>query len=75
MAASSSARSNPANRAFIVTTTNETQNMTCAMKIVQNPVATPRLRNSVSRDAPSTISGVDIGRKISRFVLDLPRNR
>ena len=30
--------------------------------------------NVVSSDAPRTISGVDIGRKISRFVPDRPRN-
>ena len=31
--------------------------------------------NRVSSDAPRTISGVAIGRKISRFVDDRPRNR
>ena len=30
---------------------------------------------SVSSDVPSTISGVAIGRKISRFVAPRPRNR
>ena len=30
--------------------------------------------NRVSSDAPSTISGVDIGRKMSRFVAARPRN-
>ena len=50
-------------------------NITCAMKIVPNPVTICRLRNSVSSDAPSTISGVDIGRKISMFVAPRPRNR
>ena len=30
--------------------------------------------NVVRSDAPRTISGVDIGRKISRFVADRPRN-
>ena len=49
-------------------------NMTWAMKIVPNPVTTCRLRNSVKSDAPSTISGVDIGRKISMFVAPRPRN-
>ena len=33
------------------------------------------LRNSVSSDAPSTISGVDIGRKTSMFVAPRPRKR
>ena len=32
------------------------------------------LRKSVSSEAPSTISGVDIGRKMSRFVEPRPRN-
>ena len=73
IAASSRWRSKPTRRAFTVTTTNEMQNITCAMKIVQKPVATPRLRNSASSDAPSTISGVDIGRKMSRFVAPRPR--
>ena len=31
--------------------------------------------NSVRSEAPSTISGVDIGRKISRFVTPRPRKR
>jgi hypothetical protein len=30
--------------------------------------------NVVSRDAPRTISGVDIGKKMSRLVDDRPRN-
>ena len=33
------------------------------------------MRNCASRAAPSTTSGVDIGRKISRFVDARPRNR
>ena len=37
---------------------------------LQRPIAT----NRVSSDAPSTISGVAIGRKISTFVVALPRN-
>ena len=34
------------------------------MKIVAKPVAIRALRNSVRSEAPRTISGVDIGRKI-----------
>ena len=50
-------------------------NMTWAMKIVANPVTMLRFRNSVRSDAPRTISGVDIGRKISMFVAPRPRKR
>ena len=49
-------------------------NITWAMKIVPNPVKIRMLRKSVSSEAPSTISGVDIGRKISMFVAPRPRN-
>ena len=49
-------------------------NITCAMKIVPNPVKIRVLRKSVSSEAPSTISGVDIGRKTSMFVAPRPRN-
>ncbi len=47
--------------------------MTCAITIVQKPVETPRLRKSVRSDAPSTTSGVVIGRKMKRFVAPRPR--
>ena len=61
-------------RAFTVTTTKLTMNITCAMKIVMKPArAAVVLRKSVRSDAPSTISGVDIGRKTSRFVEPRPR--
>src|SRR5215213_3806208 len=50
-------------------------NMMCAMRIVPKPVATLRLRNSVSSDAPITISGVVIGRKISRLSGPRPRHQ
>jgi hypothetical protein len=51
-------------------------NMTWAMKIVQNPSwkTAVVLRKSVRSDAPRTISGVDIGRKMRRFVLARPTN-
>ena len=77
MAASSRCRSNPIRRAFTVTTTKLTMNITCAMKIVQKPSwKTPLvLRNSVRRDAPSTISGVAIGRKTRTFVVERPTKR
>jgi uncharacterized protein YpmS len=75
IAASSRWRSKPCRRAFTVTTTKEMLNITCAMKIVQKPVATPRLRNSVSSDAPSTTSAVVIGTKTSRFVELRPTKR
>jgi hypothetical protein len=34
----------------------------------------PKFTNIVSKEAPSTISGVAIGRNIKRFVVDLPLN-
>ena len=77
MAASSRCRSNPIRRAFTVTTTKLTMNITCAMKIVQKPSwKTPLvLRNNVRRDAPSTISGAAIGRKTRTFVVERPTKR
>ena len=47
------------------------------MKIVTNPSwkTADVLMNNVRSDAPSTISGVDIGRKTSRFVAPRPRKR
>ena len=50
-------------------------NITWAMKIVQKPSwkTVVELRKSVSSDAPSTISGVDIGRNTRRFVPPRPR--
>ena len=50
-------------RAFTVTTTYETVNITCAMTIVAKPVLTDIVRNSASSAAPITTSGVDSGRK------------
>ena len=77
IAASSRWRSNPIRRAFTVTTTKLTMNITCAMKIVTNPswkIAVV-FRKSVRSDAPSTISGVAIGRKMSTFVAPRPTKR
>ena len=39
-----------------------------------SPGVIPKFKNIVSNDAPRTISGVAIGKKISKFVLDLPAN-
>jgi hypothetical protein len=58
-----------------VTTTKLMQNMMWAITMVQKPSGTPALRKSASSDAPSTTSGVAIGRKISRLVDARPRNR
>ena len=58
-----------------MTTTNEMQNITWAMTMVPKPRLTPRLRNRASSEAPSTTSGVAIGRKMVRFVAVRPRNR
>ena len=49
-------------------------NMMCAIRIVPKPSGTDMLRKSVSSEAPRTISGDDMGRKISRFVVPRPRN-
>src|SRR5262245_11452599 len=67
----------PVSRAFTVTTTNDRQNITCAISSVQNPTLPPDPldTNNASSDAPSTISGVAIGKKITRLVVDRPRNR
>src|ERR1051325_2948504 len=51
------------------------QNMMWAITIVQKPRKTFQLRKRVRSDAPSTISGDDIGRKMRRLVADLPRKR
>ncbi len=74
MAASSRWRSKPIRRAFTVTTAKLMQNMMWAIRIVQKPKTTFRLRNSVSSDAPRTISGVASGRKTSTFVAPRARN-
>jgi hypothetical protein len=74
MAASSRRLSNPARRAFTVTTTKLTVNRMCAMTMVAKPVATPALTNRVSSEAPMTTSGVAIGRNTSRLVEARPRN-
>src|SRR5262249_44471725 len=73
IAASSRWRSNPISRALTVTTAKLMQNITCAIRIVEKPNTTFRLRKRVSSDAPSTISGVDSGRKIRMFVPPRPR--
>ena len=74
IAASSRWRSKPIRRAFTVTTTKLTMNITCAMKIVTNPSWKTEvvLRNNVSSEAPRTISGVDIGRNTSTLVAPRP---
>src|SRR6478609_7327173 len=62
----------PASRDLTVTTTNDRQNMMCAIRIVPKPSEPekPAETKSASSDEPSTISGAAIGRKISRFVDD-----
>ncbi|MFC7482491.1 hypothetical protein ACFQX7_24165 [Luedemannella flava] len=65
----------PASRAFTVTTTNDTQNITCAMSTVTKPSGMPAETNRASSDEPMTTSGVAIGRKISRLVDARPLNR
>ena len=69
-----------------MTTTKLMLNMMWAIRIVWMPERVDHVltgtkaywfvaMNRVSSDDPSTISGVDIGRKISRFVAPRPRNR
>ena len=57
-----------------MTTTNDTLNITCAIRIVANPRAKPTEMNSDSSDAPSTTSGVASGMKMKRLVAARPRN-
>ena len=73
-AASSMWRSKPINLDLTTTTTKLMQNITWAIRIVVKPVAKPIVRNSESSDAPSTISGEAIGRKMKKFANCRPRN-
>src|SRR5690606_24236888 len=73
-AASSRRGSRLATRALTVTTTKEMQNMTWAITTVVKPGRIAIDRNCARRAAPSTTSGVDIGRKIRRFASVRPRN-
>jgi len=50
-------------------------NMMWATTTVTIPSGNFMFKNSASRLAPITTSGVAIGRKISRFVVDRPRKR
>ena len=72
IAACSKRGSKEAIRALTVTTTNEIQNITWAITMVQNPGFIPNDKNIVRSEAPITISGVAIGKKIRKFVDDLP---
>ena len=67
-------RSMPSSRAFTVTTTYETVNITCAITIVAKPVLTAIVRNSASSAAPITTSGVDSGRNTKKSTVERPRN-
>ena len=69
----------PGSRARTVTTTKLMLNMMWAIRIVTElsgknarAVAAPIATNSVSSEAPSTISGVAIGRKMNRLVAAPP---
>ena len=74
IAACSRRGSKDAIRALTVTTTKEMQNITWAMMVVSSEVFKPTLMNIVRSDAPRTISGVAIGKKIKRFVVERPLN-
>ena len=69
MAACSNRGSKLAIRAFTVTTTNEIQNITCAITTGQKPGLIPRFKNIAKSEAPRTTSGVAIVKKISVFVV------
>ena len=75
MAACSRRGSRLAKRAFTVTTTKLMQNMMCAITTVQKPSGIRMFRNNANSDEPRTTSGVAMGRKINRLVVDRPRNR
>ena len=53
-----------------VTTTKLMQNIVCARMIVVMPFGTPTARNCAASPAPSTTSGVAIGRNSSRLIAD-----
>ncbi len=74
IAACSSLGSRDAMRAFTVTTTKDTQNMMWAITVVKNPGLILKDKNIASSDAPKTISGVAIGKKIKRLVVERPLN-
>ena len=74
MAACSRRGSSDAILALTVTTTKEIQNITCEMTMVQKLGLTRRFKNIASNEAPSTTSGVAIGRKIRRLVEVRPLN-
>ena len=74
IAACSRRGSNEAIRALTVTTTNEIQNTTWAMTVGQNPGLIWKTKKSESSDAPKTISGVAIGKKIKRLEDERPLN-
>ena len=75
MAASSSVQSKPRTRAFTVSATKLTSNMTWAMMIVPKPVFQPQARKSVSSEEPSTTSGAVSGMTRNRLTPSLPRKR
>ncbi len=64
-----------ATRALTVTTTKLIVNMVCAATMVQKPSDAPMLRNCASSDAPSTTSGVAIGRKMRTLIAPRALNR
>ena len=57
-----------------MTTTKEIQNTTCAITVGQKPGLILKTKNSESSEAPRTISGVAIGKKIRRLELERPLN-
>src|SRR3954470_10390881 len=61
IAASSKFSSIPSSRASTTTTTNEIQNATCAMVMVVSPSGNFSNAKRMSREMPTTISGVTIG--------------
>ena len=75
IAACSRVQSNPRMRARNVTATNEIWNMMWAITTVTNPRSTPRDRNNVASDEPSTISGDVSGRTRNRLMAPLPLKR
>jgi hypothetical protein len=58
-----------------VTTTKLMQNIVWARMIVVMSFGTPTARNCAANPAPSTTSGVAIGRKSKRLVAERARNR
>src|SRR5262245_50202990 len=74
-AASSIDGSSVSTRARTTIATNDSENITWAMRIVRYPSGVLKIVNSDSSDAPNTISGAEMTANSSRLNEPWPRNR